>query len=296
MTLFLGEAAVDGCTNPQACNFNEMANADDGSCDFACWPTAVEEGYEVLWLSDSSLYLISVAEKTWQEASEAVELVGGHLVSLTSQQENSRTGAVIGMLDEDHPWIGLHQTSDAAEPAGGWLWSSGEPLDFESWAPNEPNDTNGGEDCAVLYPSSNGLWNDGICSYEEKFIVELPVHFGCTNEGSCNFDPEANAEDGSCMALDACGECGGEGVAGCNDASACNFDPAATCDDGSCDYCSCVGEVVFGANFDDVLIQYGANELFTTDEDLDLSSIEGQRILDVEGGEGYFIVITKTAP
>ena len=38
-----GTTVMD-CTNPQACNFNEMANADDGSCDFACWPTAVEEG------------------------------------------------------------------------------------------------------------------------------------------------------------------------------------------------------------------------------------------------------------
>ena len=49
----------------------------------------------------SSLYLISVAENGKRQV--AAELVGGHLVSLTSQQENSRTGAVIGMLDEDQP-------------------------------------------------------------------------------------------------------------------------------------------------------------------------------------------------
>ena len=137
-----------------------------------------------------------------------------------------------------------------------------------------------------------GFWNRALSSEEalQLFLGAVAV-YGCMDSEACNFNPEANVDDGSCLALDACGECGG--VAGCNDASACNFDPAATCDDGSCDYCSCVGEVVFGANFDDVLIQYGANELFTTDEDLDLSSIEGQRILDVEGGEGYFIVMNE---
>ena len=145
----------------------------------------------------------------------------------------------------------------------------------------------------VFYGENNPLPNPytGSQTLLGNMVIYFSMESGCTDENACNYDPEANVDDGSCAQLDACGECGG--VAGCNDASACNFDSAATCDDGSCDYCSCVGEVVFGANFDDVLIQYGANELFTTDEDLDLSSIEGQRILDVEGGEGYFIVMNE---
>lgn len=147
----------------------------------------------------------------------------------------------------------------------------------------------------VFYGENNPLPNPYTGS--QTLLGNMVLYFseepGCTNENACNYDPEANVDDGSCLELDACGVCGGEGVAGCTAAEACNFNPVATCDDGSCDYCSCVGEVVFGANFDDVLIQYGANELFTTDEDLDLSSIEDQRILDVEGGEGYFIVMNE---
>ena len=52
---------------------------------------------------------------------------------------------------------------------------------------------------------------------------------GCTELGSCNYNDEANVDDGSCVA------------SGCMDAYACNYDAAAGCDDGSCDYSCCPG-------------------------------------------------------
>ena len=67
------------------------------------------------------------------------------------------------------------------------------------------------------------------------YLGETPM-MGCTNSAACNFDPDANVDDGSCAELDACGECGGGGVAGCTDGNACNFNPVATCDDGSCEF------------------------------------------------------------
>jgi hypothetical protein len=45
---------------------------------------------------------------------------------------------------------------------------------------------------------------------------------GCTNSSSCNYDPEALVDDGSC------------GYNGCTDPGACNYSVYATCDDGSC--------------------------------------------------------------
>ncbi len=90
---------------------------------------------------------------------------------------------------------------------------------------------------------------------------------GCTDADACNFNPDANTDDGSCLELDCEGECGGDAVAGsacddgddttvgdvygadctcagetvpgCLDDTACNFDPNATVDDGSCDFTSC---------------------------------------------------------
>jgi len=54
---------------------------------------------------------------------------------------------------------------------------------------------------------------------------------GCNVEASCNFNPAANVNDGSCDFLS---------CAGCTDAGACNYDSAATLEDGTCDY-SCIG-------------------------------------------------------
>ena len=82
-----------------------------------------------------------------------------------------------------------------------------------------------------------GIWDR--CLGEEEilglYLSEVLV-YGCTNEDACNYDPEANVDDGSCLELDACGECGGEGVAGCTAPEACNYNPIASCDDGGCVY------------------------------------------------------------
>ena len=56
------------------------------------------------------------------------------------------------------------------------------------------------------------------------------------HQAACNYDASANVDDGSCTELDACGDCGGEGVSGCTAPEACNYNPMASCDDGSCIY------------------------------------------------------------
>ena len=48
---------------------------------------------------------------------------------------------------------------------------------------------------------SNG---NGICDSDESIS-------GCTDPSACNYNPEANVDDGTCTALDACGVCGGDG-------------------------------------------------------------------------------------
>lgn len=82
-----------------------------------------------------------------------------------------------------------------------------------------------------------GVWSRELTPSEigSLFHAEAPVT-GCTSLEACNFNPEASLDDGSCSGLDACGECGGEGVAGCTAPEACNYSPIASCDDGGCVY------------------------------------------------------------
>ena len=52
---------------------------------------------------------------------------------------------------------------------------------------------------------------------------------GCTDHLSCNFDPTATEDDGSCI------------PSGCLDANACNFNSLAQCEGEACDYSCCPG-------------------------------------------------------
>lgn len=61
--------------------------------------------------------------------------------------------------------------------------------------------------------------------------AQPPVTYGCTDPVACNYNSNANVDDGFCE-YDSC--------AGCLDSAACNYDSSAILDDGSCDY-GCYG-------------------------------------------------------
>ena len=87
-----------------------------------------------------------------------------------------------------------------------------------------------------------GVWHRALTDVEILGIFQaVPPVLGCTNQEACNFDESADIEDDSCLYLDECGVCGGDGIAGCMDPYACNFASDAACDDGSCDYTCCPG-------------------------------------------------------
>ena len=92
---------------------------------------------------------------------------------------------------------------------------------------------------------------DGACleDVNENAICDCFETFGCTDSSACNFNPEADAEDGSCtfaeFGFDCAGDCldeDGDGVClldelhGCTDSLAINYYPFITEEDGSCVY------------------------------------------------------------
>ena len=86
---------------------------------------------------------------------------------------------------------------------------------------------------------------------------------GCTDAEACNYDDMANVDDGSCLELDVCGDCGGTGYAACIDPEADNYDEGACVDDGSCIYIGCTDPEADNydpqANQDPVAVESGLN-------------------------------------
>lgn len=115
-------------------------------------------------------YGLSANTKTWTEAKADCEANGGHLVTITDEQEQK---AVQKLISYDMPyaaWIGA--TDEIVE--GDWRWCTGEEFSYTNWNSGEPNNANSDlseENYAGIY-SANFKWNDfdGLLSY--NYICE----------------------------------------------------------------------------------------------------------------------------
>jgi len=140
---------------------------------------------------------VPVGERiSWTLAEQAATLAGGYLATITSQQENDFVFGLIGddpacwraLTAELHmgPWLGGYQPEGAPEPAGGWLWVTGEPFVYTAWLPVEPS---GPSEDRLHYMGREGApapaWNDQPDSHDwgpMSYLVEYdPVTLEAEN-------------------------------------------------------------------------------------------------------------------
>jgi hypothetical protein len=85
----------------------------------------------------------------------------GHLVTITSPEEQNFLVGAFGVSALGTKWLGAYQPVSSAG-ATGWAWVIGEPFAFQQWNSGEPNNGNygiyGWEDAAVFWDGGN--WND----------------------------------------------------------------------------------------------------------------------------------------
>ena len=81
-------------------------------------------------------------------------------------------------------------------------------------------------DIPCLDPLACNFMEEGECFFTNE-NGDLCVIEGCTIQGACNYDPEADIYDGSCEFVS---------CSGCTDSEACNYDETALYDDATCIY------------------------------------------------------------
>ena len=187
---------------------------NDAPCDssghnggYACQIDASSSSGLVQWRTDEGgnghWYAIrSSSSITWSEAQSSAEEEGGHLVTLTSAEENTwvydtfLTDTSVWMMGEGHargPYIGLYETEGAFE------WVTGESADYFSWVPGDPNGT-GPDDVGSYYnysPSTGLEWSDeDFTSVGTHYIVEWSE----SPDGLvCTIVTESTDEDGDAI-------------------------------------------------------------------------------------------------
>ena len=256
-------SACSGCTLPFACNFDETAIFDDGSCEFIC-PGCTDESacnYDSGAIQDdgSCTYPEDLGFCDCEgNQLDAVGICGGSCAEDVDEDGIcDDVDECIGEIDE----CGICQGPGAIYACGcadapeGFCDCDGNVLDEcgvcgGSGIPEGDCDCDGNvlDECGVCggmgIPEGecdcNGNVVDecGVCGGDGSTLDECGVCngdnsscTGCTYEFACNYDASATILDVSSCEFGVCG--------GCTQLTACNYNPTVLEDDGYCEWCSC---------------------------------------------------------
>lgn len=245
-----------GCTDAGACNYNDGASYDDGSCDFCSCGSGGEAGFglelELVETQDGSIEGLSAGMSTYR-------------VYVTTPSTDDFVSSVSG--DEMHPAFLRSTTSFYQNPFGGLTPDNINPLfftvvpalNYDSWltigidgvaAAGEsaisvvqaPEDNwisafNGGGDLE-LDSFFGGSWfalitaNNGFAGDDQRVLVaQLTTDGDVSGQLYVQVFPNGDQSLDTYLTLSFGGnECG------CMDETACNYSAVATYDDGSCAY------------------------------------------------------------
>ncbi len=215
---------ISGCTSSTACNYNELANEDDGSC--------IEPVENCLACNDTNdgLDLIDTDGDGVCDADE-VEGCTDMLACNYDDLATEDNGSCIVPVED---CTTCNSANDGLEL-----------IDADNDGICDADD-----DCPLLADLVNGdpcTLDGGAQGTVADCECVLDIVEGCTSLTACNYNEDANQDDGSCIEPVAdCSECNatndgldiidtdGDGVCdadevlGCTDDTACNFNPDAT--------------------------------------------------------------------
>ncbi len=109
----------------------------------------------------------------FNEAKALSELLGGHLVTITSKDENDFVKDLMSKGKADSYWTGA--TNSNSE--GKFTWVTGESFSYTNWSSSNPDNTKGREHFVEMAKSDSYKWNDVQASGRDGnvtgFVLEV---------------------------------------------------------------------------------------------------------------------------
>ncbi len=240
----VGTLYILGCTNSSACNFAANANVDDGSCLFVNQSCNDLNNNTMNDLVDANCQCQGIP---------IIEGCDNPIACNYNINANVNDGSCfsIGDICNDGNPNTINDFVDLNCLCNGTNYLPG-CTDLNACNYN-PLATSDNGTCLIVGSSCNdnnsNTINDSInigCVCEGEMIV-----LGCTIVNACNFNPNANSDNGTCLIVGSnCNDnnsqtindvilpdCSCQGsffILGCTSSSACNYNSLATNDDGSC--------------------------------------------------------------
>ena len=157
-------------------------------------------------------YQIFDISMTWTKAESYCENLGGHLVSITTQEEQDYITKLLNSHanTQNCYWIGLYGSNN------NWQWVDGGTAEYYNWAPNEPNNQDSKESYVHLFGNvwtgGNGIkeigqWNDASndgAGYSHDFYDLEYFGFICEWDNTANSDENESSETS--------GDCNDDGI------------------------------------------------------------------------------------
>ncbi|CAK1581778.1 unnamed protein product [Parnassius mnemosyne] len=151
------------------------------------------------YLEDTrSFYKVHTIHRTWENATRRCALEGA---SLFYPEDQNEADVVLTHLKETQPsyqWVFIGISSKLAKGVFKTIDGLSIRQVYNKWAPGEPNDSNGEEDCVIL--RRDGTLNDDKCSKRNPFICKKTLASLKWNE-ECNvpyMDYKYNEDLGRC--------------------------------------------------------------------------------------------------
>lgn len=108
--------------------------------------------------------------------------MGGHLATIETNDEmqgiynHLKTNGYVNKKNhiwysDEWFWIGCNDIHNE----GNYSWiGTGKPVQYTDWAPNQPDNAFGGEDCGVIWRHAEVMnWNDNNCTLKCRYVCEF---------------------------------------------------------------------------------------------------------------------------